>query len=62
MLSDDCLLSCKYIYKNKIYPVLRIQINTNFIFNNFVRIQKQEIDIAKDFGICEEQVFADFIF
>lgn len=61
MLSDDCLFSFKYVYREKAYPVARIQINTNFVFNNFLRVQMQEMDIAKN-ATTTMQVFTDFIF
>jgi len=60
-LEDDCLFSFKYIYGGKAYPVARIQINTNFVFNNFVRVQKQEMDLCKNVKM-KGQVFTDFMF
>lgn len=41
VLSDDCLFRVKYVYQGKVYPVFRVQMNTNFIFNNFMRVQMQ---------------------
>jgi hypothetical protein len=41
ILADDCLFSIKYGWKDKMYPVARIQINTNFVFTNSLRVQQQ---------------------
>ena len=59
VISDDCLISLKYLYANKLYPVLRFQMNTNFIFNNFIRFQMQEIDIVS--SATSKYVFMDMI-
>lgn len=60
ILQDDCLISLKYISNKKLYPVIRIQINTNFIFNNFLRLQMQEIDIVGN--ASSMYIFVDFMF
>lgn len=61
ILSDDCLFRFKYVYDKKIYPILRINLNTNFIFNNFIRVQMNEIDICKSAKV-KMPIFADFLF
>ena len=38
---------------------MRIQVNTNFIFNNFIRLQMQEIDIVSN--ASSQYVFVDFM-
>lgn len=38
---------------------MRAQINTNFIFNNFIRLQMQEIDIVG--SASSKYVFMDII-
>ena len=60
-LVDDCLFTFKYIQNKSAYPVARIQLNTNFIFNNLFRVQMQEIDIVKA-AKYRGQVFTDFLF
>lgn len=40
---------------------MRIQLNTNFIFNNFLRVQMQEIDFCRNVK-SKGHVFADFLF
>lgn len=60
-LADDCLFSFKYVYREKIYPVMRIQLNTNFIFNCFVRVPQHEIDFCKNLTM-RGHVFTDFLF
>ncbi len=61
VLYDDFLVRFKYVYKRKVYPVIRIQVNTNFVYNAFMRVQMQEIDISKHANV-NSQVFADFLF
>lgn len=41
ILSDDFLVIIKYAYQGKAYSMLRIQLNTNFIFEKFVRAHQQ---------------------
>lgn len=61
ILSDDCLFSFKYVFNGKIYPVLRVQINTNFAFGGFCRIPMQECDLVKGV-VVKGQIFVDFLF
>lgn len=41
---------------------MRIQINTNFIFNNFLRVQMQEIDFTHNVTKSNGHIFTDFLF
>jgi len=36
----------KYSWEKKIYNIFRIQLNTNFIFQQFVRVHQQDIDVS----------------
>lgn len=49
------------MYNGKIYPVLRVQVNTNFVFGAFSRVPMQECDIVKG-AVVKGQLFVDFLF
>ena len=46
ILGDDFLVMIKYIYEGKVYGMMRIQLNTNFIFERFYRAHQQLIDLS----------------
>ena len=37
----------KYLQGGKAYNVIRIQLNTNFIYDSFSRVQQQDIDTSE---------------
>lgn len=46
IVGDDFLVMIKYVYKGKVYGMMRIQLNTNFIFEKFFRAHQQFIDLS----------------
>ena len=63
ILGDDFLVLIKYVFEGKIYSMMRIQLNTNFIFDKFVRAHQQFIDLSC-FCLVDKKanMFIDFIF
>lgn len=63
ILGDDFLVLIKYIYEGKIYSMMRIQLNTNFIFDKFSRAHQQIIDLSS-FCLVDTKanMFIDFLF
>lgn len=63
LLSDEFLLIVKYVVGGKAYNILRIQLNTNFIYQCFTRVQQQDIDTS-DFALLSHDVImhVDFMF
>ena len=57
-LGDEFLIIIKYLSKKQLYSVLRIQANTNFIFNHFARLHQHDIDLS---GFCQPQKEITFI-
>jgi hypothetical protein len=57
-VGDEFLVIVKYLHKKLLYNVLRIQLNTNFIFNNFARVHQHDVDIS---GFCLPQKAVTFI-
>lgn len=63
VISDEFLLVIKYSWNKKIYSILRIQLNTNFIFQLFARIQQQDIDLSVHCALDPERTtFVDLMF
>ena len=58
ILGDEFLIIVKYIYKQTVYNILRIQSNTNFIFNQFARVHQHDIDLS---AFCEPHQNVTFI-
>ena len=53
----------KYIYKGKIYNIVRMQLNTNFIYDRFYRTHKQYIDLSAYCVVSNPAaMFIDFMF
>lgn len=50
------------MHDTKVYPVLRFQLNTNFIYGNFCRVPMAEMDIVDDKQKNERYIFADLFF
>ena len=63
ILGDDFLVMIKYIYQGKVYGMMRIQLNTNFIFDRFFRAHQQLLDLST-FCLAQEKstMFVDFMF
>lgn len=64
ILSDDFLVVVKYQYQGKMYNMMRIQLNSNFVHQKFVRVHQQQIDLSAHCGIVnkENPMFIDFMF
>jgi hypothetical protein len=45
-LKDDFLIIVKYVHERKCYSILRTQLNTNFIYDNYLRIKRQDMDLS----------------
>lgn len=53
----------KYISGGRAYNMMRIQLNTNFIYDNFTRVQQQDIDTSDyAFILPQALTYIDFIF
>jgi len=52
-VGDDFLVIVKYAWGNKVFNVLRIQLNSNFVFQNFARVHQQDIDLSSH-CICSQ--------
>jgi hypothetical protein len=63
ILGDDFLVMIKYIYEGRSYSMMRIQLNTNFILDKFVRAHQQSIDLSS-YCLVDKKgpMFIDFIF
>lgn len=63
ILGDDFLVIIKYIFEGKVYSMMRIQLNTNFVFEKFFRAHQQYIDLS---SYCQTKnngsMFIDFMF
>jgi hypothetical protein len=46
ILKDDFLIIIKYVYNKKCYSILRLQLNTNFIYDNYLRVHRQDMDLS----------------
>ena len=46
ILGDDFLVMIKYIYEGKMYGMMRVQLNTNFIYDKFYRAHRQLVDLS----------------
>jgi hypothetical protein len=45
-LGDEFLVIVKYLLEGKAYNILRVQLNTNFIYQGFARVHEQNIDTS----------------
>lgn len=63
ILGDDFLVIIKYSFEGKVYSMMRIQYNTNFVFEKFFRAHQQYIDLS---AYCQVKrgggMFIDFMF
>lgn len=62
LLGDEFLIIVKYLFKNTMYNILRIQSNTNFIFNNFARLHQHDVDISSFCHPHQQATFIDLTF
>ena len=64
VLGDEFLVIVKYIHEGKIYNILRVQLNTNFIYQGFTRVHGQNIDTSPSFALLdpENPMHVDFMF
>lgn len=62
VVGDDFLLVVKYLHKQSLYNVLRIQANTNFIFNCFARVHQHDIDLSRFCLPQKQHIFIDLTF
>ena len=46
VLKDDFLIIVKYVYEKKGYSILRAQLNTNFIYDPYFRVQRNDMDLS----------------
>lgn len=46
VLKDDFVLIIKYVHEKKGYSVLRAQLNTNFIYDQYCRVQRNDMDLS----------------
>lgn len=51
VLGDEFLIIMKYILEGKMYNILRVQLNTNFIYMGFSRVHGQNIDTSPTFAL-----------
>jgi hypothetical protein len=62
-LGDEFLVIVKYILKEKSYNILRIQLNTNFIYKSFTRVYEQDIDASNFAHMDADNIMhIDFMF
>jgi hypothetical protein len=63
VLGDEFLLIVKFLLGGKAYNMMRIQLNTNFIYQCFARVQEQDIDTS-DFALLDpnNMMHVDFMF
>jgi hypothetical protein len=61
-ISDEFLLVIKYLHKQTLYNVMRIQSNTNFIFNCFHRVHQHDIDLSAHCYPHKQPTFIDLTF
>lgn len=46
LLCDEFLVIVKYVIGKSVYNVMRMQGNTNFIFNCFNRVHQHDMDLS----------------
>lgn len=46
ILKDDFVLIIKYVHDKKGFSILRVQLNTNFIYDQYCRVQRNDMDLS----------------
>lgn len=64
VLGDEFLIIVKYAHEGKLYNILRVQLNTNFIYMGFSRVHGQNIDTSPSFALIDPDnpMHVDFMF
>lgn len=63
ILGDDFVVIIKYALRGTVYSMMRIQLNTNFVFEKFFRAHQQYIDLSSFCKVPKgNTMFIDFLF
>lgn len=62
LLKDDFVVIIKYVYDKKGYSILRAQLNTNFIYDQYFRVQRSDMDLSINNAHTQNQtIFMDLM-
>lgn len=61
-VSDEFLVIVKYVWAKKVFSIMRIQLNSNFIFQQFARAHQQDVDLSAHARPLPHPTCVDFLF